>query len=290
MTEIKNMHVLSKSKDDRDIILIVGDRGMTVDDMKEICRCGRENYQENSDVVVEYADDRHPLDQIDRVGEIVRDEAGRCFIYTFSPFVLQAFTHFTGEIDTRLKIIEASKDGDVISLKDITDDRRKAFEKMASALRDVMNTTERIAPEQDESGNPKYVRISAEFDCYWFDGIEFEGDIYDMINLDEFKKEHPELVDEAGKFSMTIDIADGRVLGWKEGSGAWFTNVKMVDIGTYSLLDENFNVLMECESYVPDFLQIEENGYGDYFEFIVGSDGIIEKWKFTDEDIENTWE
>ena len=52
-----------------------------------------------------------------------------------------------------------------------------------------------------------------------------------------------------------------------------------VDEGVYVLYDEDMNVLAEYEGYVPNILEVNENGYGDYLNFTINEDGSILNWE-----------
>lgn len=49
-------------------------------------------------------------------------------------------------------------------------------------------------------------------------------------------------------------------------------------------MDVNDEVIAKGESYVPEFLCPNENGYGDYAIFDVDADGFIKDWDFGDSD------
>ena len=39
------------------------------------------------------------------------------------------------------------------------------------------------------------------------------------------------------------------------------------------------NPITEYEGYVPNILEVNENGYGDYLNFTINSDGTIANWE-----------
>jgi hypothetical protein len=39
------------------------------------------------------------------------------------------------------------------------------------------------------------------------------------------------------------------------------------------------NIIDEYEGYVPNILEINENGYGDYLNFTINEDGSILNWQ-----------
>lgn len=71
---------------------------------------------------------------------------------------------------------------------------------------------------------------------------------------------------------LRIDLQSGRIDGWPQGVTAK-THYKVCDAGTYSLLDEDGEVLAEIEGYVPNML-----GGGDYAKLSIDANGMIEGW------------
>lgn len=81
---------------------------------------------------------------------------------------------------------------------------------------------------------------------------------------------------ENDTWKATIDIDTGIILDWPQGKTGDFC-MKICDEGTYRLLDENKNVLVEKENdYVPNRLLPGE--YGDYLELKINPIGAIENW------------
>jgi hypothetical protein len=52
-----------------------------------------------------------------------------------------------------------------------------------------------------------------------------------------------------------------------------------------SLHDEDGNEILTYEGYVPSFMGIEEEGWGDYIEVKIDETGHINRWRFTSEHI-----
>lgn len=75
-----------------------------------------------------------------------------------------------------------------------------------------------------------------------------------------------------------IEIETGRVRDWPEGTTA-DVHYKVCDAGAYELLDANGRIVALRDGYVPDFLAVNESGYGDYIILKIGSDGLIEGWE-----------
>lgn len=80
-------------------------------------------------------------------------------------------------------------------------------------------------------------------------------------------------------WSPVIEIDTGRILGWPQGVVANI-HYKVCDSGVYSVLDENENVVLKREGYVPKTMSPKDVGYGDYIIMDVNSEGFIKNWKF----------
>ncbi len=76
----------------------------------------------------------------------------------------------------------------------------------------------------------------------------------------------------------TIDLEEGRILGWPKGTTASI-HYKICDDGIYTLYDENFNKIKKIDGYVPNMLCPVGDGYGDYIIMNVDKNGIIENFK-----------
>ena len=74
-----------------------------------------------------------------------------------------------------------------------------------------------------------------------------------------------------------IDIELGKVVDFKANAEIDIFD-KCVDEGTYILYDEDMNPITEYEGYVPNILEVNENGYGDYLNFTINTDGTIKNW------------
>ena len=81
-----------------------------------------------------------------------------------------------------------------------------------------------------------------------------------------------------GRWCPVIDIETGKILNWEQGKTG---NVyyKVCDDGNYKLLDENDNIVVDKNCYVPDFLAIDDSGYGDYIIMTIDENGNIQRWK-----------
>ena len=81
-------------------------------------------------------------------------------------------------------------------------------------------------------------------------------------------------------WEIIIDIDNGKILYWPKNF--WLnTHYKICDDGEYVFLDEEgkevVNITKEYEQYyVPDFISLEDEGYGDYVYLNIDGDGNIE--------------
>lgn len=87
---------------------------------------------------------------------------------------------------------------------------------------------------------------------------------------------------ESDYLELVIDLKEGKVLNWKDGF-CLDTNYKVCDDGEYVFLDENMNEVVNIteeygQNYVPDFLALEDEGYGDYVCIIINGDGTIKNF------------
>ena len=77
-----------------------------------------------------------------------------------------------------------------------------------------------------------------------------------------------------------IDIENGIILNWpKEVKAHIF--YKVCDEFECTVYDKNDNEVLHYEGYVPGFMAIEEEGYGDYIDMVVDGNGCIKNWKIT---------
>lgn len=77
-----------------------------------------------------------------------------------------------------------------------------------------------------------------------------------------------------------IDLETGIITNWEKGKEANI-HYKVCDDGEYWLQDGNGDSIIKAKGYyVPNFLSIEDNGFGDYIIMKVDKDGLINNWKF----------
>ena len=125
--------------------------------------------------------------------------------------------------------------------------------------------------------------------CPYPEDIMFFDDIESYDTFDSIFSNYPELKAPQNKYSkelnnqmyIKIDVDTGQILNWPIGLAADLNCLKVVDEGTYILLDSKDNkVSYHDYRYVPQCLQIDDNGFGDYFMFRVNKEGYIVNWKF----------
>lgn len=84
-----------------------------------------------------------------------------------------------------------------------------------------------------------------------------------------------------------IDLESGLITNWETGKEAKI-HYKVCDAGEYWLQDENGDKVVKAKGYyVPDFLAIDDSGYGDYIIMTVDKEGKINNWRFDSEPFTN---
>lgn len=128
------------------------------------------------------------------------------------------------------------------------------------------------------------------------DGSEFSEVYMDGSNLPQsmMLDYSPEITSYKGFendkcFYMQINPDTGQIMNWEKGY-AMKVHWKVVDQGVYEYVDNNGNVIkrFDCD-YVPDYLAIEDSGFGDYVIMNIDSNGYIHNWNKEDfkEEISN---
>ena len=131
--------------------------------------------------------------------------------------------------------------------------------------------------EQEQTfANGDYVRIELSSNSYscMFAG---EDDFEELIETNKHitGKTVETFTGGNSEIVWNLNIKTGTIDDWDCGEVC--INFKVVDSGVYTLV-ENGKDLVTKEDYVPDFLQIDENGYGDYVEITVDENGHIYDW------------
>ena len=105
---------------------------------------------------------------------------------------------------------------------------------------------------------------------------------------EEFKKHIPFVIKEDigyrtnDYWNLTIDVNTGKVKDWPKNF-CIRTHFKVCDDGLYQVLDTEGNIVWDSIKsgyyYVPDFLAIGDEGYGDYMYLEIDGNGNIKDWK-----------
>ena len=122
--------------------------------------------------------------------------------------------------------------------------------------------------------------------------IEAENDRkVNYISDDEENPKMPFMEVEYDKYghkkfywTPTIDLENGVIVNWPKGVKV-HVFYKVCDDFECTVYDEYDNEVLHYEGYVPDFMSIEEEGYGDYIDMIIDENGCIQKWNITSSDI-----
>lgn len=84
---------------------------------------------------------------------------------------------------------------------------------------------------------------------------------------------------EGDSWRPVIDVDTGRVLNWRQGTTADI-HYKVCDAGTYTLKDQDGNVISSRDGYVPKTMCPNGKGYGDYIIMTIDGNGVIDGWDF----------
>ena len=116
------------------------------------------------------------------------------------------------------------------------------------------------------------------------------------INDDEENPKMPFVETEYDKYGHkrfywqpTIDIENGLIINWPEGVKA-HVFYKVCDEFECTIYDRSGNEVLYYEGYVPDFMAIEDEGYGDYIDMVVDENGYINNWWVTPSNIQSLME
>ena len=127
---------------------------------------------------------------------------------------------------------------------------------------------------RNKSGDTVRIEISSGTYRCMFDGEESQS--LRETNRHIFGKTVDKFKGDISEIVWDLDIQFGRINGWDDKAVEIY--FKVVDKGIYSLLKGNKVVETKKYEYVPKFLQIDENGYGDYFAITIDSKGFIKNW------------
>ena len=121
------------------------------------------------------------------------------------------------------------------------------------------------------------IKVSKEVDITTLVAVFPLDDFEDAEFGGEFNGEIPCKEGSAVKFIISFDT--GVILNWTKGVTAEF-HQKVVDCGSYYLLDSDSNIVASKEGYyVPRCLSPSGRGFGDYVIINVDEDGKIENYK-----------
>lgn len=92
---------------------------------------------------------------------------------------------------------------------------------------------------------------------------------------------------------INIDYETGKISSWKQGF-CIETNFKVCDDGKYQILDDKKETIWDSDLkkyyYVPYFLSLDGEGFGDYIKITIDGNGIIKDWDLAKERITNLLE
>ena len=86
----------------------------------------------------------------------------------------------------------------------------------------------------------------------------------------------------------TIDIENGVIINWPKGVKARIF-YKVCDDFICTISDENDNEVLQYNGYVPDFMALEDEGFGDYIDMVVDGNGTIKGWRFDNDSIKEIY-
>lgn len=81
-----------------------------------------------------------------------------------------------------------------------------------------------------------------------------------------------------GNFQVTVDLSTHKILEWKDSFGSLNLFSKVVDCGSYSLLDADKKEFFRIDGYVPNSILPEKDGFGDYLTLNIDTHGVISNW------------
>ena len=86
----------------------------------------------------------------------------------------------------------------------------------------------------------------------------------------------------------TIDIENGVIINWPKGVKARIF-YKVCDDFSCTISDENDNEVLQYNGYVPNFMAIEDEGFGDYIDMVVDENGTIKGWRFDNDSMKEIY-
>ena len=145
----------------------------------------------------------------------------------------------------------------------------------------------------------KPVKIDIKYLDVFFGGrfypedLEINDDYFE--ELDEVFDKYPSIKginpDGYEDLWLRINVDTGEVVNWPQTGmqDCYMHSIKIVDEGIYVLVDLHGNYI-ETRGHVPSCLEIDDNGWGDYFEFTIQSNGKIKDWSFKQKHLDELME
>ena len=140
---------------------------------------------------------------------------------------------------------------------------------MSKLKKELEEAKQKIAEIQGNPSKPEFLEVAAAV-RYWEDAT-----------VNGQKDEEGSLIPcrEDDVWRPVIELSTGCIEDWPDGVEARI-HYKICDAGEYWLADLSGNRLFKWkDDYVPRFLGIEDDGFGDYIIFNVSCYGKIENWK-----------
>lgn len=125
-------------------------------------------------------------------------------------------------------------------------------------------------------------KLIVEYTDYYIDVIEFDGkecSWKDKSTIPSFVKMigDPNETDPNYEVRLEIDVENGKLLNHDFGHKIELYN-KVVDEGTYTLVDTETGETKIIQDYVIAGLDTYGNGYGDYVILNINENGFIKEW------------
>lgn len=86
----------------------------------------------------------------------------------------------------------------------------------------------------------------------------------------------------------TIDIENGVIINWPKGVKARIF-YKVCDDFSCTISDESDNEVLQYNGYVPNFMALEDEGFGDYIDMVVDGNGTIKGWRFDNDSMKEIY-
>ena len=111
-----------------------------------------------------------------------------------------------------------------------------------------------------------------------------EGKRYDD---DEKNPQMPNIVNDgtAFRWKPIINLNTGEITNWPLNRPAEVL-YKVCDEFYCEVKTADGETTVKYGGYVPDFMSINDNGYGDYIDLSIDKNGCIKNWKFTKKDFD----